>query len=428
VSEVRHDPLSDSWVIMAPSREARPEELVEAQLPGPPILPCPFCAGNEQQTPPATLVINDSANDDADNWLVRVVPNKYSAIHEPIGSPTGYEPLAYPMASEPARGEATPGDAMRGDAMRGDAMRGDAMRGDAMRGDAMRGEAMHRDLSSGGLASSDSLATRDGVGSPRSVFPREAEESLLRRFDVRGGHEVIIESPLHVQSLTELDGDHVLRVFEAYRKRLWYWFSLPGTQYAIVFKNVGAAAGASLRHSHSQLITTSIVPPPMSAMCDRLEKHFVEQKACMVCRMLAAEIGQRDRVVMTTTNFVAYCPFASRTPYLIRVVPRIHQCDFQGLGASELKEFAELVRRLLLVLEAAFVPPAYNYFLQTRPRSSARPDAFHWHFELFPRLTKLAGFEWGTGSYINTVLPEAAAGHLRGLARRFRSPQRRRTS
>jgi UDPglucose--hexose-1-phosphate uridylyltransferase len=194
-----------------------------------------------------------------------------------------------------------------------------------------------------------------------------------------------------------------------------------------VFKNVGAPAGASLRHSHSQLIATSLLPPRVRSVGQRLAEHHTAHGECLACGMIASELRLRQRVVALTDHFVALCPFASRLPYSIRVLPREHHSDFHELARHELAEFAELVQQLVRLLEALHVPAAYNYIIQTRARDSVSTEAFHWHFELFPRLVKLAGFEWGSGSYINTVLPEAAASHLRNVLRRVRIGERRRS-
>jgi UDPglucose--hexose-1-phosphate uridylyltransferase len=342
VSQIRRDALSDSWVICAPQRDARPEEFVEAQLPGPPVLICPFCGGNESATPEATLVIGDPEANDEVTWAVRVVPNRYPAV--------------------------TDGD----------------------------------------------RRLEEGTGASRPSHP-----DLFQVSPLSGGHEVIIESPLHVQSLTDLSERHAAMVFDAYARRLRYWYGQSGIDYVVVFKNVGAAAGASLRHTHSQLVASSMLPPRVAELSQRVKAHYEREKKCLLCQMLADELGEESRIVARTPRFVAYCPFASRLPYLMRVVPLEHQESFESLETAAIGELAALTRRLLRLLESMHSPAAYNYVIQTRPHRTACSNSFHWWLEIFPRLTKTAGFEWGSDCYINPVLPETAAGHLRILSRRI---------
>jgi UDPglucose--hexose-1-phosphate uridylyltransferase len=427
MSEVRFDPLSDAWVIMAPTREMRPEELVEAQLPGPPVLPCPFCAGNERQTPNPTLVITEPGSRDQENWLVRVVPNKFSAVEQ---SSTG------PSTSSNDRGLSSrlsdlPPDLAVFSGMSGsdtddpplDALNQGPLSGTTFPNQGSNERHTGRSLRGRRAPSARTPAARaSAAGQP----PPRSSQACFRPQALTGGHEVIIESPLHVQSLSDLDHDQVTRVFESYRQRLAYWLTKPDVEYAIVFKNVGAAAGASLRHSHSQLIATSLLPPSVRSVGLSLAEHHANHGACLACEIIEEEIQMRQRVVALTQNFAAICPFASRLPYSIRVFPRQHRSDFHELPRHELEEFAELVQQLVKLLETLHVPAAYNYIIQTRARSTPGPAAFHWYLEIFPRLIKQAGFEWGSGGYINTVLPEAAASHLRSVLRRLRTGDRRR--
>ena len=342
MSEVRRDPLTDSWVILAPGREQRPEELFEAVLPGTPVIACPFCAGNEQLTPDPTYTILDDETDE-ESWSVRVVPNKFPAVEM-----------------------------------------------------------------TNGKFSEESLSS-----------------DVFEAFALTGGHEVFIESPRHIQSLTELSETHVIDVFDAYLNRMIYWRNRTDVDYHILFKNVGAPAGASLLHTHSQLIATSVMPGSISSLMSRLGEHHGKTGDCLVCKLSAEEQESGKRVVETTEHFVALCPFASRNPYLLRIIPRQHRDSFESLQKNELDDLARLVRRLLQLLETIHSPPAYNFIVHTRPTAFHDDAAFHWWMEIFPRVTKIAGFEWGSDCYINPVSPEAAATHLRRLSRQLAKSDKR---
>lgn len=238
-------------------------------------------------------------------------------------------------------------------------------------------------------------------------------DDLFQVTELHGGHEVVIETPRHLESLTHLSQEHAGRVFQAYAARMRHWYGVPGVQYVVAFKNVGAAAGASLRHTHSQVIATSLLPPSVTEIGRRVEAHFQRSECCLMCATLAGELEDGRRVVLESERFVAYCPFASRMPYLVRIIPRVHADRFETTTPADLEELAGLVQGVLHSLETTFVPCAYNYTLHTRPRNVASPASFHWWMELFPRLTKVAGFEWSSDCFINPVPPEMAAMHLR---------------
>ncbi|MEZ6088662.1 MAG: DUF4921 family protein [Pirellulaceae bacterium] len=178
-------------------------------------------------------------------------------------------------------------------------------------------------------------------------------------------------------------------------------------------------AGASLRHTHSQLIATSVMPGSISALMSRLGQHHGRTGQCMVCNLSGEEQASGKRIITMTDHFVALCPFASRVPYLMRLIPRRHQDSFEAIEHEQLVDLAMLVRKLLQMLESILVPAAYNFIIHTRPTAFHDAAAFHWWMEIFPRVTKLAGFEWGSDCYINPVLPESAATHLRSLAKQL---------
>jgi UDPglucose--hexose-1-phosphate uridylyltransferase len=224
-----------------------------------------------------------------------------------------------------------------------------------------------------------------------------------------GIHEVIIEAPDHIISFSGLDQDQAALVFLAYRDRLKCLGEDPQIAYAQIFKNSGAAAGASLEHTHSQLIATSVVPTQVQSELARSQVYFQQHGRCAFCDMILQELQAGVRIVAQTPSFVAFCPFASQFPYEIWVLPRHHACSFDDTKDEEVRELADLILDLIGRIEFALNDPAFNYLIHTSPFRGGSSNHYHWHIEISPRLTKTAGFEWGAGDYINTVSPEDAA-------------------
>jgi UDPglucose--hexose-1-phosphate uridylyltransferase len=232
------------------------------------------------------------------------------------------------------------------------------------------------------------------------------------RKQTRGGHEVIIEAPFHVQSITQLPDDHAALIFEAYQQRLKYWRTVQSMRYAVVFKNNGADAGASLVHAHSQLICTDFLPSDVLKTQKRTIEYQKTHGRCYVCDVLKEELLACQRIVTQSESFVALCPFASRLPFSVSILPKKHQSAFEECSVDQLRELATLVQQTLLAIELEHPRAAYNYVLQTAPLDDHDPAAFHWRLKILPRLIKVAGFEWSSDCYINTVLPEKAAQDL----------------
>jgi UDPglucose--hexose-1-phosphate uridylyltransferase len=184
-------------------------------------------------------------------------------------------------------------------------------------------------------------------------------------------------------------------------------------KYVQIFKNVGPAAGASLEHLHSQLIALPAVPEVVQRELDASAEYFQSHARSLLVDLLEKELVDGGRLVSQTPSFVAFCPYASRFGYEVWVVPRRQQPQFENVEAGELGELSRLMRDLVGRIECAVGPIAYNYFLHTRPFDMPAYDHYHWHIEIIPRLTKVAGFEWSTGCFINPYPPEAAAAHLR---------------
>jgi UDPglucose--hexose-1-phosphate uridylyltransferase len=235
-----------------------------------------------------------------------------------------------------------------------------------------------------------------------------------------GVHEVVIENPDHRLELGDLPVEHVRDILAVFQARIRAIEKEKQYQYVQVFKNKGREAGASLSHPHSQVVATPIVPKRTKEEIYGAANMFRSLQECVFCRMLNQEKEEAKRVVLDNGRFVVLTPFASRFPFEMAVYPVRHAHLFSSLGASELAELAAVLKETLSRLKATLADPPFNLMFHQAPNpalsSKAWPDmekTYHWHIEIFPVLTKVAGFEYGTGFYINPVSPETAAEALR---------------
>jgi UDPglucose--hexose-1-phosphate uridylyltransferase len=228
-----------------------------------------------------------------------------------------------------------------------------------------------------------------------------------------GRHEVIIESPRHVASFAELNAAEAELVFRAYRDRILTLKGEGQYRYVQVFKNVGAGAGASLEHVHSQLVGLPGIPEVVAQELASCREHFAQSGTPLVADLLGQELAAGERIVATTANFVALCPYASRFPYETWILPRRAEPSYEAAEPGEFGELARLMQDVIGRIERAAGGVPYNCVLHTQPFDTSADDHYHWHIEIIPRLTKVAGFEWGTGCFINPFHPEMAAEHLR---------------
>ncbi|MFO0799333.1 MAG: HIT domain-containing protein [Gemmataceae bacterium] len=314
--EYRRDPVTGRWAVVAPARALRP--LVPHPAPADPESPadCPFCPGNEHDTPGELFAERDPGSiPNGPGWRLRVVPNRYPAV----------EPDA------PAVGR----------------------------------------------------------------------------------HEVVIACPEHVTRAADLPRGAYRGLFRAYRERMHAHAADPRLGYTLVFKNVGAAAGASLAHSHSQLVATPFVPSVVAEELARSAEHYARTGRCVFCELISTEAGGPRRVC-ETAGFLAVTAFAPRFAYELWVVPKTHAARFEAVADADLGELAGVVRRVIQALDAVLGPVAFNWVLHAAPLRSAELPHYHWHLEILPRTATPAGLEWGGGCFVTTVAPEQAAEHLRG--------------
>lgn len=234
-----------------------------------------------------------------------------------------------------------------------------------------------------------------------------------------GAHEVIIETPDHYKRMHEHTPESLAKVFEAYKIRLQDLKKDKRFKYILIFKNEGELAGASLSHSHSQLIATPVTPKRVHEELIGAQEYYHYKDRCVFCDIIREEQNQKIRVVYENAGFISFCPFASRFPFEIWVMPKRHNPDFENVAIEEMPVLADMMITTLAKLAKALNNPQFNYILHTGPVRWPRSgywttldDDFHWHIEIMPRLTRLAGFEWGTGFYNNPTVPEEAAKYL----------------
>jgi UDPglucose--hexose-1-phosphate uridylyltransferase len=238
-----------------------------------------------------------------------------------------------------------------------------------------------------------------------------------------GAHEVVIETPHHEQHMADVSVGTMLKILDVYRTR---WLDLSRDErfkYILIFKNHGRAAGATMAHSHSQIIATPITPRTVAHGLDSAKAHFQLKNRCLFCDILDYELERQERIVCTNDYFVAYAPYASRFPFEMVIIPRIHTHSFAAMNPQQTRALAGILKEVLLRLKLALRNPPFNFMIHTVPNVNAHPRRsfywdtveydYHWHLEIIPRLTRLAGFEWGTGFYINPTPPEEAARFLR---------------
>ena len=280
------------------------------------------------------------------------------------------------------------------------------------------------------VRSHDSLANSPGwkIRVVSNKFPALRIEGTVERegvgmFDKMSGigaHEVIIETPLHDDILHRRSNDGVVMLLDTYQKRIADLKKDTRLHYIMVFKNEGERAGASLSHPHSQIIATPIVPKRVREEVDGSLEYYNYKMRCVFCDIIREEKRFGTRIVYENASFLSLCPFASRFPFEIWLLPKRHMSGYTSMTRQETIELGDCIGVTMKRLATSLGEPQYNWMLHSEPNSSVPrnpwPDIqehYHWHFEIIPKLTRVAGFEWGTGFYINPTPPEEAAAFLR---------------
>lgn len=323
--ELRRDPITGRWVVIATERQKRPRDFQPHTAAAIRRDACPFCPGHEDFTPPEILASRpNGGGSNGPGWEIRVVPNKFPMLRV------------------------------------------------------------------------------EGTLDPQG-------DGMYDRMNGIGAHEVIIETPDHDRTIAQMSEPEIERMLWAYRERMRDLKRDGRLHYVMVFKNHGAAAGASLEHPHSQLVALPIVPDVVREQLEGARRHFAVKGRCVFCDILRQDTTDRTRIIQENADVVALAPYASRFPFETWLLPRRHGARFEEAPRHEHESLARLLKAIMTRFDRALESPSYNLLLHSLPFSESAEDMYHWHFELVPRLTRPAGFESGTGFHINQTSPEEAA-------------------
>lgn len=318
MNELRKNPITSEWVIIASNRAKRPHEWKLPKEPKKKRGICFFCPGNEDKTPPTILSIGNP-------WKVRIFENKFPAL--------------YP-----------------------------------------------------------------------SIFKKN-EKGIFVSATPHGYHEVIVETPKHDKQLHQLSSNEIKLIIDGYCHRIEDLYKKDGIEYVSIIKNHGYSGGVSLIHSHSQLMAYPIVPMKIKKEINSFKKYLIKKEKCIFCDILKSE-RRTSRHIISNQYFTAFCPWASKFPYEIWIIPKKHQSIMTKMNEVERFSFSEILKNVLSSLFKLFPNLSYNFVIHNKPK---RTRDFHWHLEIYPRLSIPAGFEFGDNVWINIISPERAAGDLRNI-------------
>lgn len=232
-----------------------------------------------------------------------------------------------------------------------------------------------------------------------------------------GAHEIIVETPRHDASLHDLDNQQLCNVLRAYKARIVDLEGDERIRHVLIFKNQGEGAGAhTITHSISQLVALPITPRAAKTKLVMARDYFAQKERCLYCDVLQQEIRQGKRLIAENEDLLAFAPFASRFPFEVLVLPKVHNSAFSRIRESEIGSLARILSDVLRKLNQTLGAPPYNLSIQDRPYLRSRlgywntiEDDYHWHIEILPQITRITGFEWASGFFYNPVPPEVAA-------------------
>ena len=236
-----------------------------------------------------------------------------------------------------------------------------------------------------------------------------------------GAHEIVIETNQHIANMADLSEEQIAKVISCYIYRMNDLEKDKRFKYVMLFKNHDwIAGGGRVRHSRSQLIATPVNPKRVKEELVGARLYYDYHERCVFCDLIRQELEFKERIILDIDGFIAICPFAARFPFEIWILPKKHSCDFTSLSPEMRLDLGRIMKKALAKLKKGLNDPPYNYVLHTAPFRLPKAGYwksidydYHWHIEIMPRLTRVAGFEWGTGFYICPLPPEQAAKFLR---------------
>jgi UDPglucose--hexose-1-phosphate uridylyltransferase len=228
-----------------------------------------------------------------------------------------------------------------------------------------------------------------------------------------GEHEVIIETPQHDKNFATLSLNQAEEICSVCRRRYLTLEKDRKIKLIIIFRNHGVSAGTSLKHPHIQLIALPLVPANIRHLLEEAMRYYDDHGSCVFCDMTKEELKAKKRIVIENEKFVAFHPFASQSPFETWIIPKKHNACFGNITEDEVKSMAFILQKILRKIHDKLNDPDYNLIIRTAPIKDAQEDYYHWYIQILPRLTTPAGFELGSGVYINTSLPEETAKFMR---------------
>jgi UDPglucose--hexose-1-phosphate uridylyltransferase len=238
-------------------------------------------------------------------------------------------------------------------------------------------------------------------------------QGMFDKMNGVGAHEVIIETPDHNATLATLPEKRIEDVLWAMRDRILDLRQDKRFKYILLFKNHGEPAGASLEHAHSQLIALPILPKQVIEELEGAKQYYIYKERCVFCDIILQELSDNTRVVSENKDFVTMGPYAPRFPFETWILPKRHESAFENSPSHVYESLAKAIKDMLVRADRVLENPSYNLVVHSSPLQDPINDHYHWHIEFMPKLTKTAGFEWGTGFYINPTPPEEAAKFMR---------------
>lgn len=328
MSQMRRDPVTGVWTVVATGRAGRPKEVCRTPVELVGQRDCPFCPGHENMTPPTRWEASLSG---AQGWMIRVVENKFPALLAPDGADVADESAPEPYLAQ-------------------------------------------------------------------SGF---------------GVHEVIIETPQHDQGLADFSDEQSALLVDAYARRLTHWREDGRFAAAMLFRNWGWAAGASLEHAHTQLVAMPRVPEAVVRELGNFSQAAAGGRACVLCDAIRAD-DEAGRTIWDDGKVIVQSPFAAPIAYFMRIAPRECSPTFETSAEDERASLGAAMTAAARALRGTFGDVAFNMVVHIAPYTAGRAGLpFHWHADVVLRTSDQAGFEWGSGTYINVVDPDEAAVALR---------------
>ena len=241
------------------------------------------------------------------------------------------------------------------------------------------------------------------------------DDGLHRTISGVGIHDVVVESPIHNANIAFLPENHIYNILLAYKLRYQQVVADHRFEAIVIFKNYGETAGSSLEHTHSQIAATPVVPFQFRDRIQEAIRYFDDHGDCIVCRTLLDEIATGSRIIAENSSFLAFIPYAALTPFHIWIFPRMHCSSYVNISKEEMHDLASILKLVLLKMYHGLGDPDYNYTIRTAPLADKESRYFHWYLSVIPRINKSAGFELGSGMFINSSIPEESATYFRNV-------------